>query len=63
MSVHLGPEYASSVSESDVALQWARKVSEYPAVVERVVRYVAIHRQRDRRKQYGDLLDNQCDRV
>ena len=28
----------------DVALQWARDVSEHPAVVEKVARYVAIHR-------------------
>jgi len=29
----------------DVALQWARDVSEHPAVVEKVARYVAIHRE------------------
>ncbi len=29
----------------DVALQWAREVSEHPAVVEKVARYVAIHRE------------------
>ena len=28
-----------------VALQWARDVSEHPAVVEKVARYVAIHRE------------------
>ncbi len=28
----------------DVYLQWAREVSEHPVVVERVARYVAIHR-------------------
>ena len=29
----------------DVALQWGREVSEHPAVVEKVARYVAIHRE------------------
>jgi hypothetical protein len=29
----------------DVALQWAREVSEHPTVVEKVARYVAIHRE------------------
>jgi hypothetical protein len=29
----------------DVALQWAREVSEHPAVVEKVARYVAIYRE------------------
>ena len=29
----------------DVALHWAREVSEHPAVIERVARYVAIHRE------------------
>ncbi len=29
----------------DMALQWAREVSEHPIVVEKVVRYVAIHRE------------------
>jgi len=29
----------------DVALQWAREVPEHPAVVEKVARYVAIHRE------------------
>jgi tetratricopeptide (TPR) repeat protein len=29
----------------DIALQWAREVSAHPAVVERVGRYVAIHRE------------------
>ena len=29
----------------DIALQWAREVSEHPAVVEKVARYVAIHRE------------------
>ena len=28
----------------DVALQWAREVSEHTAVVEKVARYIAIHR-------------------
>ncbi len=28
----------------DVALQWAREVSEHPAVVDKVARYVAIQR-------------------
>ena len=43
-------EYAVEVPQEllnlwdDVALQWAREVSEHPAVVERVGRYVAIHR-------------------
>jgi hypothetical protein len=44
-------EYAVMVPQDllnlwdDVALQWAREVSEHPAVVERVGRYVAIHRE------------------
>ena len=44
-------EYAVEVPQEllnlwdDVALQWAREVSEHPAVVERVARYVAIHRE------------------
>ena len=44
-------EYAVAVPQEllslwdDVALQWARKVSEHPAVVEKVARYVAIHRE------------------
>ncbi len=29
----------------DVSLQWARELSEHPVVVERVARYVAIHRE------------------
>lgn len=29
----------------EVALQWAREVSEHPVVVEKVARYVAIHRE------------------
>ena len=29
----------------DVALQWAREVSEHPAVVERIACFVAIHRE------------------
>ena len=29
----------------DAALQWAREVSEHPVVVEKVARYVAIHRE------------------
>ncbi len=29
----------------DVALQWAREVSEHPAVVEKVACYIAIHRE------------------
>jgi hypothetical protein len=29
----------------DLALQWAQEVSEHPAVVEKVARYVAIHRE------------------
>jgi hypothetical protein len=44
-------EYAVEVPQEllnlwdDVALQWARDVSEHPAVVEKVARYVAIHRE------------------
>ena len=44
-------EYAVAVPQEllslwdDVALQWAREVSEHPAVVEKVARYVAIHRE------------------
>ena len=44
-------EYAVEVPQDllnlwdDVALQWAREVSAHPAVVERVGRYVAIHRE------------------
>jgi len=44
-------EYAVEVPQEllnlwdDVALQWAREVSEHPTVVERVARYVAIHRE------------------
>ena len=44
-------EYAVEVPKEllnlwdDVALQWAREVSEHPAVVEKVARYVAIHRE------------------
>ena len=44
-------EYAVEVPQEllnlwdDVALQWAREVSEHPAVVERVARYVTIHRE------------------
>jgi tetratricopeptide (TPR) repeat protein len=44
-------EYAVDVPQEllnlwdDVALQWAREVSEHPAVVEKVARYVAIHRE------------------
>ena len=44
-------EYAVEVPQDllnlwdDVALRWAREVSEHPAVVERVGRYVAIHRE------------------
>ena len=51
-------EYAVEVPQEllnlrdDVALQWAREVSEHPAVVERVARYVAIHRQL-KREQAG----------
>jgi len=43
-------EYANAVPQElldlwdDVALQWARDVSEHPVVVEKVARYVAIHR-------------------
>ena len=43
-------EYAIEVPKEllnlwdDVALQWAREVSEHPAVVEKVARYIAIHR-------------------
>jgi tetratricopeptide (TPR) repeat protein len=43
-------EYAVEVPQEllnlwdDVALQWAREVSEHPAVVEKVARYIAIHR-------------------
>ena len=44
-------EYAVEVPQEllnlwdDVALQWAREVSEHPAVVEKIARYVAIHRE------------------
>ncbi|MCP4936448.1 MAG: hypothetical protein GY927_20155 [bacterium] len=44
-------EYAVEVPQEllnlwdDVALQWAREVSEHPAVVEKVARYIAIHRE------------------
>ena len=44
-------EYAVEVPQEllnlwdDVALQWAREVSEPPAVVEKIARYVAIHRE------------------
>ncbi len=44
-------EYAVGVPQElldlwdDVALQWARGVLEHPAVVEKVARYVAIHRE------------------
>jgi hypothetical protein len=44
-------EYAVEVSREllnlwdDAALQWAREVSEHPVVVEKVARYVAIHRE------------------
>ena len=43
-------EYAFEIPQEllslwdEVALQWAREVSEHPAVVEKVARYVAIHR-------------------
>ena len=43
-------EYAVEVPQEllnlwdDIALQWAREVSEHPAVVEKVARYIAIHR-------------------
>ena len=44
-------EYAYDVPQAlldlwdDVALQWARDVLEHPTVVEKVARYVAIHRE------------------
>ncbi len=44
-------EYAVAVPQEllslwdEVALQWAREVSEHPAVAQRVARYVAIHRE------------------
>ena len=44
-------EYAVDVPQEllnlwdDVALQWAREVSEHPAVVERIACFVAIHRE------------------
>ena len=44
-------EYAVEVPQEllslwgDVALRWAREVSEHPVVVEKVARYVAIHRE------------------
>jgi tetratricopeptide (TPR) repeat protein len=44
-------EYAVEVPQEllnlwdDVALQWAREVSDHPAVVEKVARYVAIHQE------------------
>jgi hypothetical protein len=44
-------EYAVEVPQAllnlwdEVALQWAREVSEHPAVIERVARYIAIHRE------------------
>ncbi len=44
-------EYAVEVPQEllnlwyDVALQWAREVLEHPAVVEKVARFVAIHRE------------------
>jgi tetratricopeptide (TPR) repeat protein len=44
-------EYADAVPNEllslwdDAALQWAQEVSRHPAVVERVARYVAIHRE------------------
>ncbi|MCZ6677804.1 MAG: hypothetical protein O7E52_11200 [Candidatus Poribacteria bacterium] len=44
-------EYAVEVPQEllslwdGVALQWAREVSEHPAVVEKVARYIAIHRE------------------
>jgi hypothetical protein len=43
-------EYALEIPQEllslwdEVALQWAREVSKHPAVVEKVARYVAIHR-------------------
>ncbi len=46
-----GLEYAVEVPQEllslwdDVALRWAREVSEHPVVVEKVARYVAIHRE------------------
>ena len=41
-AVEVPPELVSLWD--DVALQWAREVSEHPAVLEKVARYVAIHR-------------------
>ena len=47
-------EYAVDVPQAllniwdDVALQWAREVSEHPAVLERVARCIAIHRELER---------------
>ena len=44
------PEYAAEVPQAllnlwdDVALQWARDVSEHPTVTAKVARYVEIHR-------------------
>lgn len=44
-------EYAVEVPQEllslwdDVALRWAREVSEHPIVVEKIARYVAIHRE------------------
>ena len=45
------PEYAAEVPQAllnlwdDVALQWARDISEHPTVTAKVARYVEIHRQ------------------
>jgi hypothetical protein len=41
-AVEVPPELVSLWD--DVSLQWAREVSEHPAVLEKVARYVAIHR-------------------
>jgi hypothetical protein len=44
-------EYAVAIPQElqslwdDAAIQWAREVSEHPAVVEKLARYVAIHRE------------------
>ncbi len=44
-------EYAAAVPQEllslwdEVALQWAREISEYPTVTQKVARYVAIHRE------------------
>jgi hypothetical protein len=45
------PEYAAEIPQAllnlwdDVALQWARDISEHPPVTAKVARYVEIHRQ------------------